>query len=124
MCEVSAVSRKTGWYRQQSEYNRRVYERIHADHDDLADWKTTALFYSALHRINYFLAKRTGRAPDSHAARNRRVGRELASVSSTHRNLCLLSKRARCCEGFRVNDDRRRPAVALLDRIEEELPFP
>ena len=30
--------------RRQGEYNRRVYGRPEADHDDLAGWKATVLF--------------------------------------------------------------------------------
>lgn len=31
------------WHREQSEYNRRVYEKPVADCDDMADWKVVAL---------------------------------------------------------------------------------
>ena len=42
------------WYREQSDYNRRFYEWLHAARpDDANDWKVAALFYSGLHRVNY-----------------------------------------------------------------------
>ena len=46
----------TEWYREQSEHNRRVYERLVADYDGMSDRKINALFYSALHRVNYRFA--------------------------------------------------------------------
>lgn len=67
------MNEKTEWFRQQSEYNKQTYERLLASHADLDDWKVTMLFYSALHRINYWLDKRTGRVPRSHVERNQRV---------------------------------------------------
>ena len=46
------------WYREQSEYNRRFYEWLHKVRPrDAHDWKVVALFYSALHRVNYWFAK-------------------------------------------------------------------
>ena len=40
----------------QSEYNRHVYEWRQESRPDLADWKVVVLFYSALHRVNYWFA--------------------------------------------------------------------
>ena len=111
------------WYKAQSEYNRRVYERLVADYDDMADWKVVALFYSALHRVNYWFVVRTGRAPDNHTKRNRSVRREMQEVFVDYRDLYMDSVRARYRDGFRVSDDRRKEAHARLCRIEEKLPF-
>lgn len=111
------------WHREQSEYNRWVYERLVADYDDMADWKVVALFYSALHRVCYWFIKQTGRAPESHAERNRRVRHELPQVFGDYRNLYRESIRARYLDGFRVTDDRQKAAYALLCRIEKRLPF-
>ena len=113
----------TEWYREQSEYNRRVYERLVADYDDMADWKVNALFYSALHRVNYRFAKETGRAPGNHFERNRRVRHELFYIFDDYKELYTASNRARCRDGFRVTGDRRRSAYVLLGRIKDELPF-
>ena len=42
------------WYREQSEHNRAFYELVQATWPDkFHNWKVNALFYSALHRINY-----------------------------------------------------------------------
>ena len=112
------------WYRAQSEYNEQFCERVHvARPKDAHDWKVNALFYSALHRVNYRLAKDTGRAPESHAERNRRVRRELPRVRGDYMDLYAASSRARYCDGFRVTDDRRKSAHALLRRIKGNLPF-
>ena len=111
------------WYREQSEYNRRVYERLVADYDDLADWKVNALFYSALHRVNYRFAKETGRAPGSHIDRNSRVRHEMSHIFYDYKELYTASSRARYCDGFRVTDDRQKAAYVVLCRIEKKIPF-
>ena len=111
------------WFRQQSEYNKRVYERLQADHRDMADWKVTVLFYSGLHRINYWLGTQTGRVPSSHVERKRRVKSELPRAIYDYNSLYLMSRRARYCEGFRIGDDSRRHAAGLLDRLERSIPF-
>ena len=82
-----------------------------------------ALFYSALHRINYWLVRQTGRAPRNHAERNRRVECELPQVLDDYNDLYLLSMRARYREGHRLGDDRRESAHELLCGIEERLLF-
>ena len=117
------MTQKREWCRRQSEHSRRFYERIAAGYDDLADWKATALFRSALHRASYWLDALTGRAPKSHSERNRRVGRELPTVSDDYRALCRMSREARCSEGFRFGDARGGHAAKLMGRIEKELPF-
>ena len=76
----------TEWCREQSEHNRRVYERLQAVWpDEVHDWNRR-LFYLGLHRINCWLAKRTGRAPASHFERNRRVEDEAHHVFSAYRD--------------------------------------
>ena len=114
----------TEWYREQSEHNRLVYELLHAAWpDEVHDWKVVALFYSGLHRVNYWLAGRTGRAPASHFERNRRVKDEVRQVFSAYRDLCLMSLRARYHDGLRTRDDHRSRALALLIQLEAALPF-
>ena len=114
----------TEWYREQSEHNRRIYERLQAAWpDDAHDWKIVALFYSELHRVNYHFARETGRAPGSHIARNRRVENELPQVFDDYNDLYMMSMQARYREGHKLEDDRRRSAVETADRIEDELPF-
>ena len=109
-------------YRDQSGHNRHFYGWLHeARPNDANDWKVTALFYSALHSINYELAKRTGRAPKSHAERNRRIRRELPRVRKDYADLYAMSLRARYCDGYRLGDDRRRAAVELADRIQADI---
>ena len=117
------MTQKREWYRRQSEHSKRFYKRIAADYDDLADWKTTVLFYSALHRVNYWLDVLTGRAPKSHFERNRQVGRELPTVSDDYHALYRMSREARYSEGFRLGDARSEHAAKLMGRIEKELPF-
>ena len=112
------------WYREQSEYNRRFYEWLQAVRpNDVHDWKVVALFYSELHRVNYWFARATGRAPKSHFGRNLRVGRELPRTRKDYRELYMMSMRARYRDGHRFEDDRREAAVKVADRIEERLPF-
>ena len=42
------------WYREQSKHNKEFYEWLHRVRpSDAHDWKVNALFYSALHRVNY-----------------------------------------------------------------------
>ena len=82
------------------------------------------LFYSALHRVNYWFATQTEKIPESYAERNRRVRRELPQIFGRYRNLYMMSRRARYCEGFRTVDFHRGHAVDFLDRLEKELPFP
>ena len=101
---------------------RAHYGRLVADYD-MADWKVVALFYSGMHRVNYWFAKRTGRVPTSHISRNRRVERDLPEAFDDYRDLYMESRRARYRDGFRVSDDRRKAAYARLCRIEEKLPF-
>ena len=117
------MSQETEWFRKQSEYNRRVYELLNTDHDGLEDWKVTVVFYSALHRVNYWFDTRTGRVPKNHTERNQRVERELPMAFGYYKTLYLLSMRARYCEGFRLGDARRKIAVEMLDKIEKEIPF-
>ena len=112
------------WYREQSKYNRRFYEWLQAVRPhDVHDWKIVALFYSELHRVNYWFAKDTGRAPDNHFERNRRVWREQPRVRKDYGDLYMMSMRARYRDGHRIGDDRREAAVDIADRIEGELPF-
>ena len=117
------MNERTALYRELSEYNMLVYERLVADYDDLADWKVNALFYSALHRVNYWFAMNTGRAPESHFGRNRRVRHEIPRVFSDYKEPCTASSRARHCDGFRVADDRRKTACEVQCRIAKALPF-
>ena len=110
--------------REQSEYNRRFYEWLHKTRPrDVHDWKVSALFYSELHRVNYWFARETGRAPESHIERNRRVARELPQAHKDYKKLYLMSMRARYRDGHRLGDDRREAAVKIADRIAERLPF-
>ena len=112
------------WYKEESEQNRRFYELLQATWPDkFHNWKVNALFYSALHRINYWLVRQTGRAPRNHAERNRRVECELPQVLDDYNDLYLLSMRARYREGHRLGDDRRESAHELLCGIEERLLF-
>ena len=112
------------WYREQSEYNRGIYELLQAARPDGAhDWKVTALFYSGLHRVNYRLVRLTGRAPDNHFGRNRQVRRELPAVFRIYRDLFTMSIRARYRDGRRTKDYYRSRALALLNQLEQELPF-
>ncbi len=82
-----------------------------------------ALFYSALHRINYWLVMQTGWAPRNHAERNRRVRGEMPQVRVDYGDLYLLSMRARYREGHRLKDYRHKSAYEQLCRIEVMLPF-
>ena len=118
------MSQKTEWYKQQSEYNRCVYDWMHESRPNLTDWKVTVLFYSALHRVNYWFATQTGKVPENHAERNRRVRRELPRIFDDYRDLYVMSRRARYCEGFRTVDFHRGHAVDLLDQLEKAIPFP
>ena len=86
-------------------------------------WKVAVLFYSALRRINYWLARQTGRGPKNHAEGNQWVERELPQVFDDYRDLFIASMQARYYEGFRVTDDRRESAYEILRRIEKALPF-
>ena len=81
------MSQEAEWLRRQGEYNRRVYGRPEADHDDLAGWKATVLFYSALHRVNYWFDARTGQVPKNHYERNRRVEDKPPAVFGGYRYL-------------------------------------
>ena len=112
------------WYREESEQNRRFYELLQATWPDkFHNWKVNALFYSALHRINYWLVRQTGRAPRNHAERNRRVEGELPQVLGDYNDLYELSMQARYRKGHMLEDDRRQSAYELLCSIEEMLPF-
>ena len=82
------------------------------------DWKVVALFYSGLHRVNYWLAMRTGRAPASHFERKRRVEGGVRQVFSAYRDLYLMSMRARYRDGLRTRDYHRARALALLIQLE------
>ena len=81
------------------------------------------LFYSGLHRINYWLVLQTGREPRNHAERNQRVEGELPQVLDDYNDLYLLSMQARYREGHLLGDDRRKSAYELLCGIEKMLPF-
>ena len=91
---------------------------------DLTDWKAAVLFYSTLHRVNYWFATQTEKVPENHAERNRRVGYELPAIFDDYRDLYVMSRRARYCKGFRTDDFYRGHAVGLLDRLEKAIPFP
>lgn len=104
-----------GWYRGQSGHNREHYEWLHkALPSDAADWKVVALFYSALHRVNYHLFERTGKHPKNHAERNRRVEAEMPLVFDDYRDLYMMGVRARYRDGFRTRDYARRRALELV----------
>ena len=112
------------WYRGESEDSRIFYELVQATWPDkFHNWKVNALFYSGLHRINYWLVKETGLAPRNHAERNRRVRGELPQVRVDYGDLYLLSMRARYLEGHRLKDYRRKSAYERLRGIEKRLPF-
>ena len=112
------------WYREQSEHNRAFYELVQATWPDkFHDWKVNPLFYSGLHRINYWFVKETGWAPESHYERKRRVECELPQVFGDYRDLYHLSMRARYLEGHRLKDYRHKSAYELLCGIEARIPF-
>ena len=85
--------------------------------------EVAALFYSALHRANCEFARMTGRVPRCHAERNRRARRELPGVFDDYRDLYTGSIRARCCDGFRATDGRRKSACERSCGIEKAVPF-
>ena len=91
---------------------------------NLTDWKAAVLFYSALHRVNYWFATQTEKVPENHAERNRRVGYELPAIFGEYRGLYILSMQARYRDGFRTHDSHRAHALALLGRLEKGLPLP
>ena len=108
----------------QCEYNRRFYEWLHKVRPgDAHDWKVSALFYSELHRVNYWFVKETGRAPENHFERNRRVERELPHVFKDYRDLHMMSMQARYSEGHKLEDDRRKSAAEAANWLDGELPF-
>ncbi len=112
------------WYREQSKHSRAFYELVHATWPDkFHDWKVNPLFYSALHRVNYWLVRETGQAPRNHVERNRRVEVELPQVFGIYNDLYLMSMRARYRAGFRMEDLHRRDALGRLNRLERKLPF-
>ena len=109
---------------EQGGYNKRFHERFHkVGSRDAHDWKISALFYSELHRINYRFTKETGRAPENHFERNRRVARELPRARKDHGDLYMMSMQARYSEGHKLEDDRRMSAAEAADRLDDELPF-
>ena len=57
------------------------------------EWEITALFYSALHYANAFLAAQ-GHHPENHNHRNNLV-RDLTNIGTDYRNLYSLSRDAR-----------------------------
>ena len=75
-------------------------------------------------RGQLLVCPQTEKIPESYAERNRRVRRELPQIFGRYRNLYMMSRRARYCEGFRTVDFHRGHAVDFLDRLEKELPFP
>ena len=91
---------------------------------DACDRKIAVLFYSVLHRINYWLVKETGRAPGSRLERNSRVEEEMQSVFKDYNDPCPTSMRTRYRDGHRPGGGRRRAAVEAADRIEAKIPFP
>ena len=111
------------WYRQQSVYNRRVYDWMREIRPSLTDWKAAVPFYPALHRVNYWFATQTGRVPENHAERNRRVEKELPAIFGEYRGLYILSMQARYRDGFRTHDSHRAHALDLLGRLEKGLPL-
>ena len=111
------------WFRQQSEHSKRAYEMLHADHRGMADRKVTVQFHSGPHRINHWFGTKTGSVPCSHVEMKRRAKGELRRAFDDYDDLCLMSRRARYCEGFRAEDDSRRHAAGLLDRLEGNIPF-
>ena len=91
------------WYGERSEHNRRFYEWLHkARTRDAHDWKVVALFYSALHRIDYRFARETGRAPRNHFERNRLVEGDLPQVFEYYRDLYMMGMEARYRDGHRL----------------------
>ena len=118
------MSQDAEWYRRQSEYNRSVYEWMDESRPNLTDWKVAVLFYSALHGAIHWFATQTGRVPENHAERNRRVEKELPAIFGEYRGLYILSMRARYRDGFRTPDSHRVHALDLLGRLEKGLPFP
>ena len=112
------------WYREQSEHNRAFYEMVQATWPDrFHDWKINPLFYSGLHRINYWFVKETGWAPENHFERNQQIRNRMPQVRSDYMDLYMMSMRARYLEGFRTKDYYRGRALALLNRLERKLPF-
>lgn len=113
------------WHRGQCEHNRRIYERLHAAWpDDAHDWKANALSYSALRRVNYHFATKTGRAPDTHFEGNLRVRREMPRARGAYMGLYTMSTRARYHDGSRTKDPYRGHALGPLELQERLLPFP
>ena len=73
------MSREAEWLRRQGEYNRRVYERPEADHDDLADWKAAVLFYSIRRYTGSIMGSAHGGASSQELLREEPTGRGLAA---------------------------------------------
>ena len=117
------MSRDAERFRPQSEYNKLVYERLQVAYPDLVDRKVTVLFYSALHRVNYWFDAQTGSVPKSRVERRHRVRDDISHVLDTYDDLCLTSRGARYCEGFRIRDGVRGHAARLLERPERGIPF-
>ena len=74
------MSQGPEWHREQSEYNKRFYEWLQASRPDHADWRATALFYSALHGVNYWFVAKAGLDPGSNFVRDRRAKEEMPRV--------------------------------------------
>ena len=112
----------TEWYMEQSKYNRRFYEWLQEVRpNDAHDWKIVALFYSELHRVNYRFARETGRAPENHFKRNRRVRHELPRARRDYGDLC--DKHAGGVPRGAQAHTRYKPTVEAADRITDALPL-
>ena len=119
------MSQEAEWLRRQGEYNRSVYGRPEADHDDPAGWKAAVLFYSIRRYTGSIIGSTHGRdkfpRTTTRGTDGSRTSRPRCSAAT---GICLMSMRAGCREGFRRGDARRRLAVKLLGHLEKEIPFP
>lgn len=82
------------WRHEQYRHNKNLPLAI-SFRNDYNDWSITAIFYSALHLINFYCDKYNISIPTNHRERYNTVRSNLPQIRSEYKNLLALSKDSR-----------------------------
>jgi len=108
-----------GVHRHQAEHNRQFLDWLDLDVTTYLDWAVTAMFYTAVHLVEWLLATK-GLHSDTHDNRHQAMGRvsELKPIYADYRELETQSRRSRY-EGAQFSRDFvKSQLMPKLEKIE------
>jgi len=106
-------------HRRQAEHNKQFLDWLDLDVTKYLDWTVTAIFYTALHLVEWLLATK-GLHSDSHANRHQAMSRvsELKRIYPDYRELENQSRRSRYEGAEFTREFVKSKLMPKLERIE------